>query len=361
MDFPPVVAKHFRLAVLRAHVPDLRLAEFAVLRQGDEPVLRLGIKWWDFKSANRGWWGWPPNPYEALEEEYAAADVSDLSAADVRDVTAHLQPDGTLNWQAPAGRWTVLRFGLTALAEPAYGFRRLRGRRAQHQRRGSHDGFRGETDRKLSMKRAGRAAHLPHRQLGDRCRTQRPAAHMDGDFREQFRMRRGYDLLSYLPVLARRVVDGRETTERFLRDYRDTVADLLADYYGRLQAAHSSDERRHQFRVRLRQLSSSPHGRLADLQPSDRPMAEFWHPFGKYGPEYLQSVDIIRTAASGARIYGNRYVQAETLTDHPTAGLFTPSEHSRRTFHEAWPQVEPGVGVPLHPSTLRRETRLSVL
>ena len=338
VDFPPVVAKHFRLAVLRAHVPDLRLAEFAVLRQGDEPVLRLGIKWWDFKSANRGWWGWPPNPYEALEEEYAAADVSDLSAADVRDVTAHLQPDGTLNWQAPAGRWTVLRFGWTALAEPArmgsggYEVDVLNTKGADLMMDSA-----AKRMRELSMKRAGGAPLIFHTdswEIGAGRKGQQPT--WTDDFREQFRMRRGYDLLPYLPVLARRVVDGRETTDRFLRDYRDTVADLLADYYGRLQ------QRAHQMNGGINSESgygSYPHPHMDGLQifgRADRPMAEFWHPFGKYGPEYLQSVDIMCTAASGARIYGNRYVQAETLTNHPTAGLFTPPEQYRRTFHEAW-------------------------
>ena len=41
-----------------------------------------------FQVRQPRWWGWPPNPYEALEDEYSAADVSDLSAADVLDLTA---------------------------------------------------------------------------------------------------------------------------------------------------------------------------------------------------------------------------------------------------------------------------------
>jgi hypothetical protein len=47
-------------------------------------------------------------------------------------------------------------------------------------------------------------------------------------------------------------------------------------------------------------------------------------------------VDIMRTAASAARIYGRPFVQAETLTYNPTAGLFTPPAEYRRTLHEAW-------------------------
>ncbi|MBM4089742.1 MAG: hypothetical protein FJ276_09985 [Planctomycetes bacterium] len=336
--FAPVETTRVRLAVFRGHVPDLKLAEFSPLREGDEPVMRPGIKWWDFKSANRAWWVWPPNPYEALEEEYAGPDVSDLAASDVLDLTPHLRPDGRLDWQAPAGRWTVLRFGWTPLAEPA--------------RMGS-GGY--EVDilstkganlmmdsvakrmRALSVAHAGGAPiffHTDSWEIGAGCKGLQPT--WTEDFRRQFQKRRGYDLLPYLPAMARRVVDGRETTNRFLRDYRDTVADLLADYYGHLQR-------------RARELSggvnsesgygSYPHPQMDGLKVfgrSDRPMAEFWHPFGQYSDNFLTYVDVMRTTASGTRIYGNRFVQAETLTYHPWAGLFAVPSQYRRTLHEAW-------------------------
>ena len=59
VEFAATTARHFRLSISRAHAPDLQLSEFQLLRQGDTPVLRPGIKWWDFKSANRAWWQWP--------------------------------------------------------------------------------------------------------------------------------------------------------------------------------------------------------------------------------------------------------------------------------------------------------------
>lgn len=338
VEFPPLTATHFRLAVFRAHAPDLQLAEFAVLRSGDEPVLRPGIRWWDYKSGNRAWWGWPLDPYGALEEEYAGDDASDLSVDAVVDLTARLGPDGLLDWQPPPGRWTILRFGWTPLAEPA--------------RMGSGGyevdvlNLRGadlmmdtvaQRMRDLSVKQAGGAAVIFHTdswEIGAGGKGQQPT--WTENFAQQFQQRRGYDLVRYLPALARRVVDDRETTNRFLRDYRDTIADLLADYYGRLQ------QRAHQLQGGINAESgygSYPHPHMDGLRVfgrSDRPMAEFWHPFGKYQDTYMTEVDIMRTAASGARIYGNRFVQAETLTFHPTAGLNTPPEQYRRTLHEAW-------------------------
>ena len=341
VSFPAVTAKHFRLAISRAHAPDLQLAEFQLLREGDEPALRPGIKCWDLKSANMGggWGGWPKNLYQALEEEYAGADVSDVSSSAVVDLSSHLQADGRLDWTFPPGRWTVLRFGWTPIAEPA--------------RMGNGGGYEvdvlntkgadlmmdnaAKSMRDSSVKHADGEPIIFHTdswEIGAGNKGQQPT--WTNDFRQQFQKRRGYDLISYLPAMARRIVNGRPTTGRFLRDYRDTVADLLAAYYGRLQ------ERAHQMNGGMNSESgygSFPHPHMDGLQlfgRSDRPMAEFWHPFPRYGFEYLELVDVMRTAASGARIYGNHFVQAETLTFNPTAGQFTAPQEYCRTLHEAW-------------------------
>src|SRR5690606_38012180 len=54
-------------------------------------------------------------------------------------------------------------------------------------------------------------------------------------FLEEFRNRRNYDALTYLPALCEKIVDNVEITERFKWDFRRTVADLIAqNYYGRL-------------------------------------------------------------------------------------------------------------------------------
>ena len=49
--------------------------------------------------------------------------------------------------------------------------------------------------------------------------------------REEFRKRRGYDLLPLLPVFTGRVVESREVSERFLWDLRQTVSDMLVENY----------------------------------------------------------------------------------------------------------------------------------
>ena len=341
VHFAAVTAQHFRLVIFRAHAPDLQLAEFQLLRDGDEPELRPGIKYFDLKSANFGgdFGGWPTNLYQALEEEYAGDEAGDLATADVLDLSSHLQADGRLDWKFPAGRWTVLRFGWTPVGEKA--------------RAGKDGGYEvdvlsikgadlmmdnaAKSMRAASIKQAGGAPiffHTDSWEIGAGKQGQQPT--WTEDFRKEFQKRRGYDLISYLPALARRIVGNRQTTDRFLRDFRDTVSDLLAAYYGRLQ------ERAHQMNCGMNCESgygSFPQPHMDGLQlfgRSDRPMAEFWHPYGKYQFEYLELVDIMRTAASAARIYGNRFIQAETLTYSRLLPIFTAPQAYRQTLHEAW-------------------------
>ena len=53
------------------------------------------------------------------------------------------------------------------------------------------------------------------------------------DMIAEFTQRRGYDPRPYLPVLAGRVVGSAELSDRFLWDFRRTIADLLAEaHYG---------------------------------------------------------------------------------------------------------------------------------
>jgi hypothetical protein len=50
--------------------------------------------------------------------------------------------------------------------------------------------------------------------------------------REEFRARRGYDLLAWLPVIAGRIVNNRGESNRFLADFRRTMGDLaIANHY----------------------------------------------------------------------------------------------------------------------------------
>jgi hypothetical protein len=55
---------------------------------------------------------------------------------------------------------------------------------------------------------------------------------------QEFAKRRGYDPIPWLPLLSGRVVDSGESSDKFLWDFRKTIADLVADgHYGQLAAS----------------------------------------------------------------------------------------------------------------------------
>ena len=94
--------------------------------------------------------------------------------------------------------------------------------------------------------------------------------------REEFRRLRGYDMTPYLPILTGRIVEDREISERFLRDLRQTVSDLLAvNYIGHLR------ELAHKDGLRLSmEAYSTPANDLDVGNHVDEPVSEFWNPEG---------------------------------------------------------------------------------
>ena len=86
VEFPEVKAKVFRLVVQSVYTPDVRLAEMSILRKGDQPLRRPGIKWWWFKSGNRGFWDWPKQGPAVMEEEYAEDGARDCQSKEVIDL-----------------------------------------------------------------------------------------------------------------------------------------------------------------------------------------------------------------------------------------------------------------------------------
>jgi hypothetical protein len=316
LSFPKTTAKIFRLQIDSAYTPDVQVAEFAMLRQGDEPVLRPGISWWDFKSANRGWWRWEKGvkPYHAMEAEYPEDGAKDLRHDQVVDLTGKLGTDGQLTWDVPSGRWVILRFGWTGLnqrARPAVngGWEvDPLGERGADVMADKSQKHLLEFTEKAGVSQRLQGLHYDSWELGADVRGQQP--NWTWDFREKFKKYRGYDLLPYLPAMARCLVDDRQTTERFLRDYRDTVSDLIAEFYARRQ------QRAHEDGLALNGQTGYgtypfPHiDGLKNFGRTDQCQGEVWisnsimtvaEPF----------CDVIRTPASGARIYGRQVVQAE--------------------------------------------------
>jgi hypothetical protein len=226
------------------------------------------------------------------------------------DLTTSLR-DGVLRWDAPAGDWTVIRYGMTST-----------GKRNNYASAGYRNGLCYDP-----IHQAGVTA-----QWNDVVKPLIDVARANGDslkflhvdswemglcnwthgFEESFQQRRGYDLRPYLPVLAGYIVTSREVSNRVLEDFRQTVGDLAAeDHYGELKRlAHSEG-------LALHMESAGPHQPPVDglrtLGINDIPMGEAWarsttHRVAE--PARMQ----VALGASAAHIYGKRFLAAEAPT-----------------------------------------------
>ncbi|HEV2454583.1 MAG TPA: glycosyl hydrolase, partial [Verrucomicrobiae bacterium] len=150
------------------------------------------------------------------------------------DLTSKLNRNGQLHWRVPAGNWILLRVGYTPVGvdnhpAPVEGTGLECDKFSTAALDAHWNGFMQKVLDDLGpLAGPGKTLNsslIDSYETGDQNWS--PA------FREEFRKRRGYDLLKYLPVFTDRVVGNPALTERFLWDVRRTIADLFADnYYG---------------------------------------------------------------------------------------------------------------------------------
>lgn len=220
------------------------------------------------------------------------------------NLTAHLSADGRLTWDVPAGEWTIVRFGHTSTgAENAPAPATGRGLECDKlSREGIEANFSGmmaklAADNGLGTEvaKAGLVAtHIDSWENGSQNWTARMP--------DEFRHRRGYDLLPFLPVMTGRVVGSAEISERFLWDLRQTVSELVIENYaGRMrELAHAHGMR---FTV---EAYGGPCDSIPYAGQSDEPMGEYWTPGG--------AIETCRAMASAGHVYGKRIVGAEACT-----------------------------------------------
>ena len=222
----------------------------------------------------------------------------------IRDLTSLMSGDGRLAWDVPAGRWIVLRLGHTTTGKdnhpaPSEG-RGLECDKLSKAAAEAH--FNGLMGRLIADvgPLAGRtlvATHIDSWEVGSQNWTPR--------MREEFKQRRGYDLLPFLVAMTGRVVDSMEISERGLWDLRQTTSELLLENY----AGHFRTlAHRHGMRLSIEAYHTCPVDEMAYAGRCDEPMGEFWS-WGKYGAAFSCT-----EMASAGHVYGKRIIGAEAFT-----------------------------------------------
>ena len=316
-SFPPVSATHFRLVFdnfgdpadpaksdHRLHLSGIALSPEVRLDRWYEKggMASMPERWLDTKI--------PGTP--AVTRQPVPA-IESFDPARIIDVTSHLQPSGRLEWDAPAGQWVLLRVGSTSTGkktDPA-----------------NPDAMGLECDK---MSKAALDSHWEAMMEKILDATGGKESGMRGVFvesweagqqnwtpkmREEFQVRRGYDLMPWLPVLSGRIVGSEEQTGRFLWDWQQTLSELqVENYFGHFQDI---------CRAAGVTLFVEPYGKWGNFQCSEAaqraevPMAEFWGGVSSASKKLPGHGSLAKMVASAAHIAGNPIVGAEAFTTGP--------------------------------------------
>ena len=247
--------------------------------------------------------------YETVPTPHVPAEAV-IQPRGVVDLTSRMAPDGTLDWNVPAGKWTILRLGssLTGAKNrpaPPSGSGYEADKLSRKHMEAYYHGYFDPLAEALGplFGQSLRYVLMDSWEAGQQNWTQE----MIGEFQR----RRGYDPTRYLAVLTGRVVESAEASDRFLWDFRRTLADLWADYHYGVMAEMLS---KHGVEIYAEAAGVSleiPEDTLLNKSKVAIPMGEFWA--GKMHPPLMYYQDM-RGAASASHVYGKTLVAAEAFT-----------------------------------------------
>lgn len=268
------------------------------------------IKNWGVKSFNQsfGFKGTYPL-YKLREEVDGAENMSGISTKEIVDLSVKFV-DGQLTWDAPQGEWTIIRYGWTCTgAVTSTTSDGWNGLSMDHLSSAAFTKFSNDVILPLinTAKSAGNSLHFLQTdswEMGNVGWTQ--------DFAASFKKFRGYDIAAYLPVLAGRVVENVDRSNRFLQDYRKTIGDCIAANHYQLfsNLAHANG-------LGIHPESGGPHSAPVDalkvMAISDFPQGEFWATANTHRIKDDERL-AVKQSASVAHTEGKKFVAAEGPT-----------------------------------------------
>ena len=230
-----------------------------------------------------------------------------IEASSIIDLSSSVGEDGILRWNAPEGYWTILRFASV-----------MTGGRTKHGR----PNLMGYECDKLSAEAAELHWNSYVKVILDSLRSdginnvsgicmdshEAGAQNWTPLMPEEFRERRGYDLLPCLPVLAGYVVESYEKSSDVLRDFRQTINDCITDnYYGTFQTLCTREGLSFTAQA-IGNARCIDGDAIAVKKAVQKPQGEFW--------SYQQTGAYdVKDCSSAAHLYGKPIASAEAFTD----------------------------------------------
>jgi hypothetical protein len=230
-----------------------------------------------------------------------------LEKSKMINVSEFVDEHGVLNWQAPSEQiWKIMRFGHTSTGHEnatAGGGRGLEVDKFNAEAvRFQLDHWFGKMLRVAGPELSSKVVEILHMDSWE-CGSQ----NWSPVFREEFKKRRGYDVVEYLPVMAGIPLGDIETSENVLYDIRKTISELIVDNFFGVLAEEAK-----KVGVKFSSENVAPtmtSDGLLHFKHIDYPSGEFW----LRSPTHDKPNDML-DAISGGHIYGKNIIQAEAFT-----------------------------------------------
>lgn len=248
-----------------------------------------------------------------------------IDPASIVDVTGYLKANKVFEWDVPPGKWVILRSGYTLTGHPwskwkAYPdgdtFEGGQGYEIDYLNAGALDRYFDHLGKTVLAEAKKAGGHLDYLwsdswECGKLTWTQ--------DLRAQFQRFRGYDLVSYLPVLAGFYVVNRQISNRFQDDFNSTIQDCISENcYGHFTTLC------HRYGLKVGNEAGGPNDIppqdvLKNFSTGDIVSGEFWvdghrNASGGYNKDRMERLNLKQTATA-AHVYGKRQAEAEAFTE----------------------------------------------
>ncbi|HLY40765.1 MAG TPA: glycosyl hydrolase [Terracidiphilus sp.] len=336
LSFAPVTAKFFRVTIKRTPPPPLpdwaagidpnslgvRLPKIPTTYGIAELVLHPGARVNQFEEKA----AFVPEDDLYHLATPALGPNEAVAKSDVIDLTSKMTSDGKLDWTPPPGDWVVVRLGYSLLgitnhpATPeATGLEvdKLNRRYVKNYFEKYLDSYKETVGPELIGKKG------IHYVINDSWEA--GSQNWTDDMIAQFKKLRGYDPAPWLPVLTGQVVESAEASDRFLWDFRKTIADLIAnEHYGQLE------DTLHEWNMgHYGESHESGRAFVADGMEvkkfNEVPMSAMWTQTpGVNKEQYGYNADD-RESASVSHIYGQNIAAAESMTAAAAPWAWSPA------------------------------------
>ncbi len=244
----------------------------------------------------------------------AVPDKEVIPLQDVVNLTSEMTENGRLSWDAPAGDWTLFRFGYASTG--------AKNHPAQPEGTGLEvDKLDAEAVAYQFENAMGRIIRNAGSACGETFKTllidswECGRSSWTEKFPELFRESRGYDIDSYLPVLAGKTVESKQQTDAFMVDYRSTLSEGIVDQFFKTLTGLSAE---HGLDLMAETYACKDFDQYRAGEVISHTASEFWvHSLNDgAGP--------LKKAASVAHTLGRTLVPAEAFSARPDDGRWLP-------------------------------------